>query len=199
MALPGTLHITTELGRMDAPPGHICVVPCGMRFSVDLREQESAHGYVLEVYGHHFELPALGAIGGHRPRADEPHRAAARGGRPAAEVLGSQGSEPHWELLEPTWGAGGRGERPGQPARLPDARGLDRAPPQRGVHPHPQAWRRPVPGAASLLQTLLSTGSWQPQRPTTRKLLKGSLPSMATRARRPAPTAAAGPAGSQPL
>ena len=59
----GTLHITTEFGRLDVPSGHICVIQAGMRFSVDLREQESVHGYVLEVYGHHFQLPDLGPIG----------------------------------------------------------------------------------------------------------------------------------------
>ena len=55
--------MTTEFGRMEVPPGHICVVQTGMRFSVGLGQQESVHGYVLELYGHHFQLPDLGPIG----------------------------------------------------------------------------------------------------------------------------------------
>ena len=30
----GTLHIVTELGRMDVPPGHIALIPRGLRFAV---------------------------------------------------------------------------------------------------------------------------------------------------------------------
>ncbi len=48
---------------MDVPPGQIAVVQRGMRFSVALRDG-IARGYVLEVYGGHFTLPELGAIGG---------------------------------------------------------------------------------------------------------------------------------------
>lgn len=48
---------------MEVPPGHICVVQCGMRFAVALGNQESVHGYVLELYGQHLRLPDLGPIG----------------------------------------------------------------------------------------------------------------------------------------
>ena len=61
--LPGTLHIRTEFGRLEVPSGHICIVQCGMRFSVDLADQECVQGYVLEVFGQHFTLPELGPIG----------------------------------------------------------------------------------------------------------------------------------------
>ena len=45
------------------PSGHICVIQCGMRFSVGLGDQECVQGYVLEVFGQHFTLPELGPIG----------------------------------------------------------------------------------------------------------------------------------------
>ena len=63
MPAPGTLHIRTEFGRLDVPSGHICVIQCGMRFSVGLGDQECVQGYVLEVFGQHFTLPELGPIG----------------------------------------------------------------------------------------------------------------------------------------
>lgn len=57
----GTLAITTELGRMDVPPGHVGLIPRGMRFSVAL--EGPARGYVCENYGAPFRLPDLGPIG----------------------------------------------------------------------------------------------------------------------------------------
>lgn len=62
------------MGCMHVAPGEIAVVQRGMRFSVDLAEQpppnskqpeagSGARGYVLEVYGGHFQLPDLGPIG----------------------------------------------------------------------------------------------------------------------------------------
>lgn len=57
----GTLAITTELGRMDVPPGHIALIPRGMRFTVAL--DGPARGYVAENYGAPFQLPDLGPIG----------------------------------------------------------------------------------------------------------------------------------------
>lgn len=38
-----------------------CFVQQGMRFSVDVFGE--TRGYILEVYGAHFELPDLGPIG----------------------------------------------------------------------------------------------------------------------------------------
>lgn len=58
----GALLITTEFGRLHVAPGEICVIQRGMRFSVELPDGK-ARGYVLEVYGGHFELPELGPIG----------------------------------------------------------------------------------------------------------------------------------------
>ena len=57
----GTLHIVTEMGRMDVPPGHIAVIPRGLRFSVAL--DGPSRGYVCENYGAPFQLPDLGPIG----------------------------------------------------------------------------------------------------------------------------------------
>lgn len=39
----------------------MCFVQQGMRFSVDVFGE--SRGYILEVYGAHFELPDLGPIG----------------------------------------------------------------------------------------------------------------------------------------
>jgi homogentisate 1,2-dioxygenase len=58
----GTLNVTTEAGRMQVPPGAICVIPRGIRFAVAVPE-EGARGYVCEVFNGAFELPPLGAIG----------------------------------------------------------------------------------------------------------------------------------------
>lgn len=58
----GALSITTEIGKLDVEPGWICVMPRGLRFSVDLPEGR-ARGYVLEVFEGHFQLPDLGPIG----------------------------------------------------------------------------------------------------------------------------------------
>jgi homogentisate 1,2-dioxygenase len=57
----GTLRIVTELGRMDVSPGHIALIPRGMRFRVEL--DGPARGYVAENYGAPFQLPGLGPIG----------------------------------------------------------------------------------------------------------------------------------------
>lgn len=65
-AVAGALRVTTEFGRLRVPPGEMCVVQCGMRFSVDLEDaggEAGARGYVLEVFGGHFSLPELGPIG----------------------------------------------------------------------------------------------------------------------------------------
>ncbi|XP_057681023.1 homogentisate 1,2-dioxygenase [Corythoichthys intestinalis] len=57
----GELLITTEFGKMMVEPNEICVIQQGMRFSVDVFGE--TRGYILEVYGAHFELPDLGPIG----------------------------------------------------------------------------------------------------------------------------------------
>jgi len=57
----GTLGLFTELGRLEAKPGEIAVVPRGLKFRVEL--QGPSRGYVCENYGAHFRLPELGPIG----------------------------------------------------------------------------------------------------------------------------------------
>ncbi|XP_076269677.1 homogentisate 1,2-dioxygenase isoform X1 [Rhynchophorus ferrugineus] len=57
----GVLLITTEFGKMEVAPNEICVVPQGIRFSVDITVP--SRGYILEVFGRHFTLPDLGPIG----------------------------------------------------------------------------------------------------------------------------------------
>ncbi|MEZ0373583.1 MAG: iron-containing alcohol dehydrogenase, partial [Candidatus Sericytochromatia bacterium] len=52
----GTLLLQTEMGVLELPPGHIGILPLGIKFSVMLKEG-MARGYVAEVFGRHFELP----------------------------------------------------------------------------------------------------------------------------------------------
>ena len=58
----GTLHLATECGVLEVPPGHIAVVPRGIKFRVDLAGGP-ARGWVAENYGAPFELPERGPIG----------------------------------------------------------------------------------------------------------------------------------------
>ncbi|GJQ86929.1 hypothetical protein Trydic_g11798 [Trypoxylus dichotomus] len=57
----GTLHVTTEFGKMIVNPNEIVVIQQGMRFNVSITEP--SRGYILEVFGQHFVLPDLGPIG----------------------------------------------------------------------------------------------------------------------------------------
>ncbi len=57
----GQLRLVTELGRMDISPGHIALIPRGLRFRVEL--DGPVRGYVCENYGAPFHLPDLGPIG----------------------------------------------------------------------------------------------------------------------------------------
>mmetsp|Transcript_10229 Transcript_10229/g.23950 ORF Transcript_10229/g.23950 Transcript_10229/m.23950 type:complete len:430 (+) Transcript_10229:67-1356(+) len=57
----GVLELRTEMGRLTLSPMEICVIPCGIRFSVDA--SESSRGYVFELFKGHFTLPSLGPIG----------------------------------------------------------------------------------------------------------------------------------------
>jgi len=57
----GTLHLDTEMGRLAVPPGHIALIPRGLRFRVRL--DQASRGYVCENYGAPFRLPDLGPIG----------------------------------------------------------------------------------------------------------------------------------------
>ena len=58
----GALSLRTELGVLHIAPGEIAVIPRGVRFAVDLLENE-ARGYVCENYGAMLRLPELGPIG----------------------------------------------------------------------------------------------------------------------------------------
>lgn len=58
----GRLLLRTELGLLRADPGHIALIPRGVRFRVELLD-DSARGYVCENYGQPFTLPDLGPIG----------------------------------------------------------------------------------------------------------------------------------------
>ncbi len=57
----GTLQVMTETGRMEVPPGHIALIPRGLRFRVDV--DGPSRGYCLENHGAMFILPDLGPIG----------------------------------------------------------------------------------------------------------------------------------------
>ncbi|MEU2720589.1 homogentisate 1,2-dioxygenase [Streptomyces smyrnaeus] len=58
----GGLLLRTEFGLLRAEPGHVALIPRGVRFRVELLD-ESARGYVCENYGRPFTLPDLGPIG----------------------------------------------------------------------------------------------------------------------------------------
>ncbi|OYY78412.1 MAG: homogentisate 1,2-dioxygenase [Sphingomonas sp. 28-62-20] len=58
----GRLSLLTEMGRLDVAPGHIALIPRGVRFRVELPDG-NARGYVAENYGEPFRLPDLGPIG----------------------------------------------------------------------------------------------------------------------------------------
>ncbi|WP_274916580.1 homogentisate 1,2-dioxygenase [Streptomyces sp. WZ-12] len=58
----GGLLLRTEFGLLRAEPGHVALIPRGVRFRVELLA-DTARGYVCENYGRPFELPDLGPIG----------------------------------------------------------------------------------------------------------------------------------------
>ena len=58
----GRQRFVTELGAIDAEPQEIVVIPRGVRFRVELLEDEG-RGYVCENFGANFRLPDLGPIG----------------------------------------------------------------------------------------------------------------------------------------
>jgi homogentisate 1,2-dioxygenase len=61
----GALSIETELGRIEAEPQEIVVIPRGLRFRVAPagRAEGVARGYLCENFGAPFKLPDLGPIG----------------------------------------------------------------------------------------------------------------------------------------
>lgn len=58
----GQLKITTEFGRLTCGSKEICVIPRGVKFSVDI-SGDHARGWISEVYKGHFVIPDLGPIG----------------------------------------------------------------------------------------------------------------------------------------
>ncbi|KAI0326637.1 homogentisate 1,2-dioxygenase [Cubamyces sp. BRFM 1775] len=60
----GRLDIQTELGRLMVRPGELVVIQRGIKYKVGLPDGPS-RGYVLEIFGSHFELPELGPLGTH--------------------------------------------------------------------------------------------------------------------------------------
>ena len=58
----GGLRLLTELGVLEVTPLEIAVIPRGLRFRVELLEDE-ARGYVCENFGAPLRLPELGPIG----------------------------------------------------------------------------------------------------------------------------------------
>jgi homogentisate 1,2-dioxygenase len=58
----GTIECRTELGWLVAPPGHVVVIPRGLKFAISLPDGR-ARGYVLEVFGVRFRLPERGPLG----------------------------------------------------------------------------------------------------------------------------------------
>lgn len=60
----GGLLVTTELGRLTVPVGHVLVIPRGIAFAVAASGNGLLRGYALEVFDDaHFRLPDLGVIG----------------------------------------------------------------------------------------------------------------------------------------
>ncbi|KAH9945385.1 homogentisate 1,2-dioxygenase [Epithele typhae] len=60
----GRLDIQTEFGKLMVRPGELVVVQRGIKFKVGLPDGP-VRGYILEVFGSHFELPDLGPLGTH--------------------------------------------------------------------------------------------------------------------------------------
>jgi len=57
----GALHVLTEFGRMNVPPGTVALVPRGVKFRVEVDGE--SRGYVAENHGLPLRLPELGPIG----------------------------------------------------------------------------------------------------------------------------------------
>ncbi|OJT12431.1 Homogentisate 1,2-dioxygenase [Trametes pubescens] len=60
----GRLDIQTEFGKLMVRPGELVVIQRGIKYKVGLPDGPS-RGYILEIFGSHFELPDLGPLGSH--------------------------------------------------------------------------------------------------------------------------------------
>lgn len=58
----GTLHLHTEFGLLTLAPGEIAVIPRGIKFKVEIKNNYAA-GYLCENKAKPLTLPSLGAIG----------------------------------------------------------------------------------------------------------------------------------------
>ena len=58
----GRLALHTEFGILGVGPGEICVIPRGIKFRVELPDDE-ARGYICENYGNSLGLPERGPVG----------------------------------------------------------------------------------------------------------------------------------------
>ena len=58
----GRIVVRSEMGQMHVAPGHLAVIPRGVKFAVDLLDS-AARGYVCENYGPAFDLPEHGLLG----------------------------------------------------------------------------------------------------------------------------------------
>lgn len=58
----GGLLMHTECGKLHVQPGEICVIPRGIKFRVELTDDQ-ARGYICENYGAPLELPERGPVG----------------------------------------------------------------------------------------------------------------------------------------
>jgi homogentisate 1,2-dioxygenase len=96
----GVLVLVTEFGRMTVPPGHVALVPRGVKFRVDV--DGPARGYCLENHGCLFRLPDLGPIGANglaNPRDFETPHAAFESDSPTRLVMKLGGGL--WETTLP--------------------------------------------------------------------------------------------------
>lgn len=59
----GSLRFFTEFGIIDVAPGDIAVMPRGVKFKVELRDDPKARGYICENYGQLLACPERGPIG----------------------------------------------------------------------------------------------------------------------------------------
>lgn len=96
----GALTLVTEFGVMRISPGHVALVPRGVKFRVDV--DGPSRGYVLENHGALFRLPDLGPIGANglaNPRDFETPNAATEADAPTQLVMKLGGQL--WETTLP--------------------------------------------------------------------------------------------------
>lgn|GEM_PF-20549 len=58
----GAIRVRTELGWLQASPGHLVILPRGIRFQVHPQDGK-ARGWVSEIFNGHYQLPERGLLG----------------------------------------------------------------------------------------------------------------------------------------